>query len=88
MAEQTSLEITINVTMEHGATGWSEVRIVDWQFNIQPPERFRELPPLHRAALWRKLRDEIDEFWLSTALESDSNAAWNYLLEDVDVDLE
>jgi hypothetical protein len=88
MEKHMSLEITINVTInrrdrEHGPAG---IEIVDWQFDVRPPEGFRELSPLDRAAVWSTVRDEIDEFWFQAALESDPDAAWNLLMEDVDLD--
>jgi hypothetical protein len=86
MPDRTSLEITITVAITHSPASPTRVDVMDWQFDIQPAERFRELSPQDRAALWSKLRDEIDEFWFSTALEGHEEAAWNYLLEDVDLD--
>jgi len=80
MGKQTSLEITINVVIHHSA----DIEILD--LNVQPLEQFRTLSAQDRVALWSKLRDEIDEFWLSTALQSDGDAIWNYWLEDVDLD--
>lgn len=80
MSKQTSLEVTINVVIHHAA----DIDILD--FNVQPLEQFRAMSPQDRVALWSKLRDEIDEFWLSAALESDQDATWNYWLEDIDLD--
>jgi hypothetical protein len=86
MTHHTSLEITINLAIRQPTGETAEVEIIDWQFDARPPERFRELPAPVRAAIWSKLRDEIDEFWFSAALEDHSRAAWNRLLEDVDLD--
>jgi hypothetical protein len=83
---QTSLEITINVTLKHRSDGPARIEIADWQFDIHPLARYRELNAADRAALWSTLRDEIEEFWMSTALEDDEQATWNYRLEDVDLD--
>ncbi len=87
MAKQRlSLEITINAVLESGADGKWDTEIVDWQFDARPRDDFKQLPPLVRAELWRKLRDEIEEFWLTTALYSSPEAFWNWLVEDVNLD--
>ena len=86
MPKQTSLEITINLTINHTPTGTANVDIVDWRFDIYPPDRFQALTGVDRAEIWRKLRDEIEEFWLSAALENDWEAAWNHRLEDVNLE--
>ncbi|MBN2303872.1 MAG: hypothetical protein JXQ72_05315 [Anaerolineae bacterium] len=88
MPQQTSLEITVNVVIREAPTGAAEAEIIEWQVNVQPPEAFRALSAAQRAALWSSLRDEIEEYWLGTVLEGDTAATWNYLLEDVDINLE
>ncbi|HEX3051585.1 MAG TPA: hypothetical protein VHP83_13070 [Aggregatilineaceae bacterium] len=83
MSQHKSLEITINVTLSEGNP--AVVRIAGWQFDIQPEGSFHDLSSADRAEFWRALRDEIDEFWFSAALDDDEDAAWNYRLEDVDL---
>ncbi len=84
MKKHISLEVTIQVVIEdeHGS---DDVKIVDWQFNVNPLSDFNDLPLAVRAAFWRKLRDDIEENWFGAALGSDPNAVWNWRLEDVDL---
>lgn len=77
-----SLEVTISTVVEQVQ---GDTEIVDWQFEVNPPQSFQDLPPQIRAAFWSKLRDEIEENWFSAALGSDPNATWNWLLEDIDL---
>lgn len=82
--KRVSLEITIHVVLEPDHDQW-ETEIIDWEFGVNPPQDFDELPPSIRAALWNALRDEIEECWLGAVLHSSSDATWNWLLEDVDL---
>jgi hypothetical protein len=86
MARHVTLEITITVTLEVDEQRPTRVEILGWQFDVAPPQVFRALAWQNRMALWATLRDEIEEFWLSTALESSPDATWNHLLEDVPID--
>jgi hypothetical protein len=85
MKKRVSLEVTIQVVLDHDGDGPDDVHVLDWQFGVNPPQAFDDLPPAMRAAFWSKLRDEIEECWFSAALGSDPNAVWNWLLEDMDL---
>ncbi|NDJ74763.1 MAG: hypothetical protein GYB65_00775 [Chloroflexi bacterium] len=84
--QRISLEITINVVLEAGEDGKWNTNLLDWQFDASPQEMFKHLSPVARAELWRSLRDEIEEYWLSTALYASPEAAWNWRLEDVNLE--
>jgi len=77
-----SIEVTINAVID-AESGASD--ILDWQFEVNPPADFHELPLQVRAAFWSKLRDEIEETWFSAALGSDPDAMWNWRLEELDL---
>ena len=85
MKQRVSLEVTIQAVLDHDGDGPDDVQVLDWQFDVNPPQDFDDLPPAMRAAFWSKLRDEIEECWFSAALGSDPNAVWNWLLEDMDL---
>jgi hypothetical protein len=85
MKKRVSLEVTVQVVLDHDGNGPDDVHVLDWQFGVNPPQEFDDLPPAMRAAFWSKLRDEIEECWFSAALGSDPNAVWNWLLEDMDL---
>jgi hypothetical protein len=76
------LEVVFQATIENDS---GDVQVTDWQIKVNPPGEFDALPPALRAALWSKLRDEIEECWFGAALGSDPNATWNWLLEEIDL---
>jgi hypothetical protein len=82
MKQRISLEVTISTTIDQDG---GDTEILDWQFEVNPPENFHDLSPQVRAAFWSKLRDEIEENWFGAALGSDPNATWNWLLEEIDL---
>jgi hypothetical protein len=88
MNKRLSLEITINIELDANDEIARDIEIVEWQFEVNPPDRFDDLSPVQRAALWSKLRDEIEEYWISAALESSPDATWNRLLEHLDLDFD
>lgn len=81
--QRISLEVTISTVIDGGK---GDTEILDWQFDVNPPQSFHDLPPHIRAAFWGRLRDEIEENWFSAALSSDPNATWNWLLEEIDLE--
>lgn len=85
MKQHVSLEVSIQVVLDHDDTAQADVQVIDWQFDVRPPQNFDDLPPALRAAFWSKLRDEIEECWFSAALGSAPNATWNWLLEEIDL---